>query len=354
MLLRDVGEFGFIERIARRVACAHEDPRIVLGIGDDAALLDLGGSELVVVTTDAMLQDRHFRLDWLTPEEVGWRAASGALSDLAAMGAMPVSVFCSIGLPPDWPVEDADALLGGVADASEATGALLTGGDLVASDQVLIDIMALGQVPRGQQLTRHTARDGQLLAVTGALGAPAAAVAALAAQGPGALDDHPRIRRRFAHPEPRINAGRALAASGLVSTGLDISDGLVQDAGHIGERSGLRAVIEAWRVPVAEGCQELAAELQADALHWALSGGEDFELLIAADEAAICRLQALPAVAEVGLTIVGRLEAGEGAIAVDAEGSEIDLPRGGWDHFGGNGGGRVKGEWGTATCAHVP
>ena len=336
MLLRDIGEFGFIERIAGRVARAGDDPRIVLGIGDDAALLDLGGPELVAVTTDAMLEDRHFRLDWLTPGEVGWRAASGALSDLGAMGAAPAAVFCSVGLPPDWPVEDADALLAGVADATEATGALLTGGDVVASETVLIDIMALGQVARGRQLTRDSARAGQLLAVTGSLGAPAAAVSALIALGPDALADRAAVRARFAHPEPRIAAGRAIAASGLACTAVDISDGLVQDAGHIAERSHVRAVIDAARVPIAEGCAELADSLDADALRWALAGGEDFELLIACEEPDLAALQALPEVAEVGLTVVGHLEAGEGAVAVNDTGNEIDLPRGGWDHFGGS------------------
>ena len=234
------------------------------------------------------------------------------------------------------PVEDADALLAGVAEAAEATGAVLTGGDVIASDRVLTDIMALGQVARGRQLTRDAARAGQLLAVTGALGAPAAAVAALSVLGPDALADRPAVRARFAHPQPRIAAGRAISASGLAATAIDISDGLVQDAGHIAERSHLRAVIEAPRVPIAEGCADLAEALDESALHWALAGGEDFELLIAVDEPALPALQALPEVGEVGLTVVGHLEAGEGAVAVDASGNEIDLPRGGWDHFGGN------------------
>ncbi|MFO8079641.1 MAG: thiamine-phosphate kinase [Armatimonadota bacterium] len=336
MLLRDIGEFGFIERIAAAVSrSGGNDPRVVLGIGDDAALLDLGGPELVAVTTDAMLEDRHFRLDWLSPEEIGWRAAAGALSDLGAMGATPASVFCSIGLPPDWPVEDADALMAGVARAVESVGGVLTGGDVIASDRVLIDIMALGQVPRGQQLTRDGARAGQVLAVTGALGAPPAAVALLSDRGPDGLVEHSALHARFAHPEPRIAAGRAIAASGLATAGIDISDGLVQDAGHIAERSRLRAVIEADRVPVADGCADVAKMLGADALTWALSGGEEFELLIALDETSVDALQALPAIAEVGLTVVGHLEEGEGAVAVNASGGEISLPRGGWDHFGG-------------------
>jgi len=335
MLLRDVGEFGFIERIATMVAGAGEDPRVALGIGDDAALLDLGGPELVAVTTDAMLEGRHFRLDWLAPGEVGWRAAAGALSDLGAMGAAPAAVFCSVGLPPDWPVEDADALLRGVAEAIASVGGVLAGGDVIASEHVLIDLMALGQVRRGQQLTRDAGRAGQVLAVTGALGGPAAAVALLSARGRDALAEHGAIHRRFAHPEPRIAAGRAIAATGLAACAIDISDGLVQDAGHIAERSGVRAVIEAEKVPVAEGCAEIAEVLGEDVRCWALSGGEDFELLIALEQTDVEAARNLPAVSEVGLAIVGRLEDGEGAIAVNASGEEIELSSGGWNHFGG-------------------
>ncbi|MFW6156290.1 MAG: thiamine-phosphate kinase, partial [Armatimonadota bacterium] len=143
------------------------------------------------------------------------------------------------------------------------------------------------------------------------------------------------LHARFAHPEPRIAAGRAIAASGLATAAIDISDGLVQDAGHIAERSRLRAVIEADRVPVADGCADLAKMLGADALTWALSGGEEFELLIALDEPDFEALAALPALTEVRLTVVGRLEEGEGTVAVNASGEEIELPRGGWDHFGG-------------------
>lgn len=329
MLLRDVGEFGFIERIARLVS---HDPRVVVGIGDDAALLDPGGPGLVAVTTDAMLEGHHFRLDWLGPKEVGWRAASGALSDLAAMGAEAVAVFCTVGLPPEWPVEDADALMGAVAEAAGAVGATLAGGDVIASERVLVDLTAIGSVPHGEELLRSGARPGQALAVTGALGGPAAAVALLSVAGPEALRDLPELRRRFAHPEPRVRAGRAIAASGLANAAIDISDGLAQDAGHVAERSGVRVVIAAERVPVADGCAEVAERIGGDALTYALAGGEDFELLLALDEDDVAGLLALDPVAEVGLTVVGRVEAGAGVVVLDADGREMQAPHG-WDHF---------------------
>jgi len=332
MLLSELGEFGFIDRIAAR-ASGH--PQVLVGIGDDAAVLDLGGPELTVVTTDAHFEGRHFSLEHMSPAEVGWRAGAAALSDIAAMGARPVAVFCSCALPADWPAERAEELLGGLRSAAESVSAVLAGGDMISNRQVALDVVVVGSVPRGQELLRSGARPGQVLAVTGTLGATGAALALLQAGGPDALTAAPgAVRERFVRPEPRIVAGRALAASGRVAAAMDISDGLVQDAGHIAGRSGVGITIEAARVPIAEGCADVAGDLGADAIAWALTGGEDFELLIALDRDQVEPLAAMAAVAEIGLTVVGSIEEGEGVRVLDANGREMELPRGGWDHFG--------------------
>lgn len=339
MLLSDLGEFGFIDEIAK-LADPAEAGRVVVGIGDDAAVLDLGGPNLTVVTTDAMLEGRHFELAWLSPAEVGWRAGAAALSDLAAMGARPVAVFASVGLPPSWPAERGRELMSGLAACAQSVGATLAGGDCAANEQVVLDVVAVGTVPRGQQLLRSGARPGQAVAVTGALGGPAAAVALLRERGPEGWSDErlAPLRQRFAHPEPRVKVGRRLAASGLVAAGLDISDGLIADAGHLAERSGVAVVIEAERVPMAEGCAAAAEVLEAEPPTWALAGGEDFELLVALQEQDLPALLEFAAVPEVGLTVVGRVEAGEGVTVLDPTGNEMQLPSAGWDHFtAGNG-----------------
>lgn len=328
MLLRELGEFGFIDRIATGAA-AH--PQVVVGIGDDAAVLDLGGPEFTVVTTDAHFEGHHFSLQWMSPAEVGWRAASAALSDIAAMGARPIAVFCTCALPPSWDSERAEELLGGLRSATEAAGAALAGGDTVADDRVALDVVVVGSAPRGQVLLRSGARPGQVLAVTGALGATGAALAMLAPGGPKRLPEP--LRERFVRPQPRIAAGRALAASGRVAAAMDISDGLVQDAGHIARRSGVAITIQAGRAPIAEGCREAAEALGADPLLWALTGGEDFELLIALDEDQVEPLAGMPEIAELGLAVVGSIAEGTGVRILDAEGREMELPRGGWDHF---------------------
>jgi thiamine-monophosphate kinase len=332
MLLSELGEFGFIDRIA---SLADDDPRVVVGIGDDAAALDLGGPELVIVTTDAHLQGRHFDLAWMTPREVGWRAGAAAISDIAAMGARPVAVFCSCALPPAWPADQAEELLAGLNEVASSVDAVLAGGDTVAGEQVALDVVVIGSVPRGQELLRSGARPGQVLAVTGALGATGAALALFATSGPEALarEALAPVRERFVHPHPRIEAGRAIAASGRATAAMDISDGLAQDAGHMADRSGVAVVIEAARVPVADGCAPIADEIGGDALTWALTGGEDFELLVALDEDQVAALSEMFAVAEVGLTVVGRVEEGAGVTVIGPDGQPMELASDGWEHF---------------------
>ncbi len=176
VLLSELGEFGFIDTIR---GLAEDDPRVVVGIGDDAAVLDLGGPELIVVTTDAQFEGRHFDLTWLTCHEIGQRAGAAAISDIAAMGAKPAAVFCSAALPPDWVAERAQDLLAGLNAAIMAVGAVLAGGDTVGNHQAALDVVVVGTVPHGEALLRSGAQPGQALAVTGKLGATGAAVALL-------------------------------------------------------------------------------------------------------------------------------------------------------------------------------
>ncbi len=332
VLLSELGEFGFIDTIR---GLAEDDPRVVVGIGDDAAVLDLGGPELIVVTTDAQFEGRHFDLTWLTCHEIGQRAGAAAISDIAAMGAKPAAVFCSAALPPDWVAERAQDLLAGLNAAIMAVGGVLAGGDTVGNHQAALDVVVVGTVPHGEALLRSGAQPGQALAVTGKLGATGAAVALLQVLGPDCWADErlAPVRKRFATPAPRVAAGRALAQSGRVSAAMDISDGLAQDAGHVARRSGVHIVMEAARVPIADGCAEAAEELGQSALEWALTGGEDFELLIALDADQVEAVSELPPVAEIGLTVVGRIEQGSGVTVVDPDGDEMKLARGGWSHF---------------------
>jgi thiamine-monophosphate kinase len=322
MRLRDLGEFGFIERVAQMASCAA--PELELGVGDDCAIVRAGDQRLAV-TTDAMLEGRHFRRDWLSPEEIGARAMTAGLSDIAAMGARPALAFTSVAIPPAWTVEQATDLARGLVEQAARYGACLAGGDTIAAhEEAFVDVMVLGWC--GAHIWRRDAAEvGDSVCVTGRLGGSAAAMA-------GKLAGLERIPcwEAYARPQPRVAEAQALAPLGLIHAAMDISDGLVQDAGHLCERSGVGIVIRAAEVPVNAGAAQVAAELGEEALPYALSGGEDFELLFT------CRAEAVPALqaaVATPITVVGEVVAGAQVVVLDAKGEEMVLERKGWDQF---------------------
>ncbi len=286
--------------------------------GDDCALLDVGG-ERIAITTDMSVEDVHFRIGWLRPDEVGRRAAVAALSDLAAMAAEPLGVLVSLGVSPEWPDDFVSDVMAGVGDATAAVGATVLGGDLVRSERLVLDVTALGRAP--SPVLRSGARAGDGLWVTGRLGGPAAAVEAWeAGREPDAT-----ARERFAAPAPRVAEAQWLRDRGARAM-IDLSDGLAADAGHICAASGVRCAIEAGLVPVhgaaaAAGREELA-----------LIGGEEYELLVAMPgDAGGALSKDFEQRFDLPLTQIGRVEEGQG-VSVTRGGQEVDLPMG-FRHF---------------------
>jgi thiamine-monophosphate kinase len=270
MRLSELGELGLLAELERRgLAC---------GIENDAAELDGG----VVVTQDALVEGVHFRLDWLSWRDLGFRAAAVNLSDLAASGAEPRGLLVALGLPAD---TDLDAVLELYAGLNEP-GVPVVGGDTTRSDSVILSVTALGYSERVPG--RGGARPGDALVVTGPLGAAGAAF---------------RLGG-YVRPPLRLEEGRSLARHAHAL--LDVSDGLAADAAHIASRSGCRVVIDLDRVPLAAGA---AVE--------DLGFGEDFELLAAVEDTA-------------GFPVIGRCEDGDGVVLLHA-GEQVEL--GGWDHF---------------------
>jgi thiamine-monophosphate kinase len=272
MRLAELGELGLIAELERRGLAQR--------VGDDAAQLRGG----LVVTQDALVEDVHFRLDWTSWRELGFKAAAVNLSDLAASGAEPEALVVTLGAPPETRVEDVVELYEGLAEA----GVAVVGGDTTRADKVVLSVTALGYSDRVPG--RGGARPRDVLVVTGALGAAGAAF------------------RGGAHARPplRLAEGRRLAATAHAL--MDVSDGVAADAAHVARRSGCRLVIELERVPLAEG-----AEL-AD-----LAFGEDYELLAALD----------PTDAS-GFPEIGRCEPGDG-VELLLHGRPFEL--GGWEHF---------------------
>ncbi|KPK05212.1 MAG: hypothetical protein AMS20_07105 [Gemmatimonas sp. SG8_28] len=302
-------EFDRIRTIWRRLG-ARAAPS-----GDDCSFIDVGGQQLAV-STDMAVERVHFHGHWLEPEELGWRIAAAALSDLAAVGATPLGLMASIGAPGERSADELAALMEGVASAGASVGASVRGGDLVRSDRLVVDVVVFGTVDR--PLLRSGATPGDGLWVTGALGAPAAAVRAwLAGRQPAEA-----ARDRFARPSPRVAEAQWLGDAGATAL-IDLSDGLVPDAGHLAAASRVACRIDAERVPVHRG-----AEGRDDAL----GGGEEYEL-VCAMPAAFDADRARPFVERFGvaLTRVGIVEAGEGVHLFD-RGRPLALPTG-YLHF---------------------
>jgi len=264
------------------------------GIGDDAAVLSVPEGESLVASTDASFEHVHFRRDWLTPREIGGRAAAAALSDLAAMAATPAGLLLAIGVPPAWRGE-LDALARGVGEVAAVALCPIVGGNVTRAGELSLTLTVLGTSAR--PLERSGARAGDALYVTGALGGPGAALdALLRGATPRDVD-----RARFAAPRPRIAEGRWLAEHGAHAA-IDISDGLVADAGHLAAASGVRVVLDLASLPCLEGVSPESAA----------SSGEEYELLVAFSTDARPDTRAFSERFGVPLTAVGRIVTGGG------------------------------------------
>lgn len=314
------GEFDLIRRFL--AGLPPLPPRVLVGPGDDAAVVEGGW----VLSTDLSVEDVHFRRGWITDEEIGFRAASAALSDLAAMAAEPVGVLASLALPGDGRV-DAEAVERGIARAAAAVGAGVLGGDVSRSPGPLfLDLTVVGRADA--PVLRSGAAPGDEVWVTGRLGGAAGAVR-LWEQG---REPPAGLRAAFASPNPRVEAARALARAGVLRALVDVSDGLAGDAGHLAAAGGVGVILEPARLPLDP---ELVGAFGEDgARDAALHGGEDYELCFAAAPGSV-DAAAHSAAAGVPLTRVGRVEEGEGVWLLAADGTTTRAGRGGYDHLGG-------------------
>jgi len=266
--LSDLGEGRLIARIAR-AAARLDRSGVVLGIGDDAAILRLRSREDWVTSTDATVEGVHFRWSEQAASSVGRRALVSNLSDLAAMGARPVGFTLALAAPPDLALDRFDGLIRGLVREAGVHGCAWVGGNLARAEQTSLAISIFGAVPRGRFLARGGLRSGDRLFVTGCLGAAGLARARAGATG-----------RPIRHvPVPRLEAGRALLGLSGRGACIDISDGLLSDLGHLLEGGTLGAALDPDRLPLPRGFGARCRELGADPLALALAGGEDYELL---------------------------------------------------------------------------
>jgi thiamine-monophosphate kinase len=287
------------------------------GSGDDAAILDVPAGEKLVVSTDTSVEDVHFKREWLSVEEIGYRAVAAAMSDLAAMAAAPIGMTVALSLPEAWQAHTL-ALADGMAVIARATGTPIVGGDLTGGSSLAIGVSVLGSGHAERLLTRDRAQVGQVLYVTGQLGGPGAAVRALSA-GTQPCAVH---RDRFARPVPRIREALWLARHGA-SAAVDLSDGLVADAAHLAAASHRRIVIDLDTIPIVDGVTREEAARSGEEYELIITGAPDLDVVQFEREFGI------------PLTPIGRVEDARpsGSDVIAWHRGRVITPPKGHDHF---------------------
>ena len=332
--LRQLGENQLVARF-RDLAGPHLSGGVVVGPGDDAAVLRAPGGRLLLLTCDMMVEDIHFRRAWATPEQIGWKAMAQNLSDIAAMGGEPAAAVASLSAPDDLSSDSLDRIAQGLISAASEYGASLVGGDLVGSPgPIAVDVAVMGWVEEDHLLLRRGARPGDAILVTGSLGASAAGLALL--QQGLADDPSPEAARALhAHrqPVPRLAEARAIAASHLATAMMDLSDGLADDLPRLCAESGVGARVFARRLPIHPACLVLAFRLGKDSLALAITGGEDYQLLFTCPPDAVDALAAaVSSAAGTAVTVIGDVTEERGVSFLDPDGRVIE-PGAGFDHF---------------------
>ncbi|MGY2076083.1 thiamine-phosphate kinase [Blastococcus sp. SYSU DS0828] len=330
--VRVVGEFGVISRVLARSGTA---PAADVGPGDDAAVLRTP-DQRVVVTTDVLVEGRHFRRDWSSAEDVGHKAAAANLADVAAMGARTTALVVGLACPPDTPTSWLEGLATGLAEECAGSGAAVVGGDTVASAPdsagIVVSVTALGDLGGRAPVLRSGARPGDVVALAGRLGWSAAGLAVLRRGFTSPL----AVVHAHRRPTPPYVSGPVAADAGATAM-CDVSDGLLADAGHLAEASGV--VMDLDRGALAEAClepvgplQQVGSALGVDPLVWVLTGGEDHALV-----ATFPRKVALPP----GWTAIGVVRPGKPRPGVRVDGvaaadllAALGAERAGHVHFG--------------------
>jgi thiamine-monophosphate kinase len=303
----ELGEFGLIALITQNLT---QGPEVDLGPGDDAAVVRTPDGR-VVATSDLLVEGRHFRREWSSGYDVGRKAAAQNLADVAAMGARPTALLVGFAAPPETPVTWAVQLCAGLRDECDLVGASVVGGDVVRAPVITLAITALGDLSGARPLTRSGARPGDVVAVRGRLGFAAAGLELLSRGAPEPSADAAELIAAHRRPRPPYAAGPEAVRLGATSL-LDVSDGLVQDLGHIAAASGVRVELDSAALPV-------PAALGPEGLHHVLTGGDDH-----AFAGTFPPETALPA----AWRVIGRVAEGTGLV-VDGR----PYGAGGWDHF---------------------
>jgi thiamine-monophosphate kinase len=331
MKLKDLGEFGFIDKI--KLNALIRKYQGLVGIGDDCALFKVTEGMSVLMTTDMLVERVHFLRDIMTPYQIGYKSLAVNLSDIAASGGIPKEAFISIAVPEDVSVEDLMEIYRGMKELASGFDVNITGGDTTGSLQdLIINIAVTGEVEADLVLYRSGAKEGDLICVTGCLGDSGAGLDIILHRR-DEMSNFPHLINQHFMPLPHIEQGRIIAQSRLAHAMMDISDGLASDIRHICNASELGAVIYENQLPLSENFMKYVTQFKKDLLKTAIGIGEDYNLLLTVPPGNFDALK--KALNDQGhkLYNVGQMTRQREVTIVGKEGNKEILQLGGWDHF---------------------
>lgn len=332
MKMKDLGEFGFIDRIAP--LCKINSGDVIRGIGDDCSVVSLSPDLYLLVTTDLLIERVHFLVDWQSAHTLGGKALAVNLSDIAACGGIPRDAFVSIAVPNRLNVDWLEDFYRGMADLADKFKVNILGGDTTRSlTDLVINVVVTGFSNPKETLFRNEAQPEDIIAVSGPLGNSAAGLELLL--NPRPIPDTIASPLIYAHisPRPHLTEGRTLAKSHACNAAIDISDGLSSDLGHVCKQSGVGAIIFEEKLPLSEPLIKLARELTVDPLDWVLNGGEDYVLLASIRPDQLTDVMRAAASDGWELIEIGKFVSTPGIKLVRASGETTAIVPRGWDHF---------------------
>ena len=329
MDLRDIGEFGLIDRIRKWMAAS--DSALIQGIGDDVAVIEIGGKALLV-TTDILIEDIHFERSWMDPYRLGKKALTVNLSDIAAMGGTPKYFLISMGLPKNLPLSFISSLYRGLKEGARRFRVNLIGGDTSLSQKIVINICLLGEGKKQDLVFRKGAKAGNDLFVSGTLGDAALGLKIL--QEEGGMQGPRGLIEKHLSPCPRIQLGQTIAQRHWATAMIDVSDGLLIDTSHLIEESGVGVRIWEDRIPLSRLYRKWIHSYSKDPYQIALCGGEDYELLFTAPPEMRRKILSISLPLKTPITHIGKiLPKKAGVHIVRHHGKEYSPSRLGFEHF---------------------
>jgi len=327
MKLKNLGEFGLIERISRKLT--KRNPEVLVGIGDDAAVVETGKSDFLVITTDTLIEKVHFDLKYTSFYGLGWKALAINISDCAAMGATPRHAVVTLGLPAKVNVKAVDDLYDGIRALARKVNVGIVGGDTISSpSHLVVSVTLTGEVKKKELLLRSGAKVGDSILVTGDLGGSAAGMKLLKKR----KKSYRRLLDRHLMPFPRIAEAKVVSKSGMATSMIDDSDGLAKCLTDICNMSGVGARVWVGEIPISRE----TARVSRAPVDLALYGGEDYELMFTVPKAKAEKLaRMIKRKTGTAVSIVGEIVARKKQVRLlSVSGKEIKLRSAGWEHFG--------------------